>query len=404
LGKDVKTRQPKLGGIIRRILALAIAFLIALAVTGVGWAARTEPTSLSEFTLDADAKAKLTDLWSEQLSTKAPADGWVPMRADLTDEMLDLMGLPSQAVLKNMRFPEPTIVDRQGRTERVQLPMGKGGGGGDRGKGDLGVGTTAALPAVTTYAGAGWFGIRPGAWILLLSGGGIGWCSAAHVYGSAGSYDISTAGHCGKTGDVATVIAAFGNRDSVAGPVLLDFGKFASSTGDAGIGKDWALIDIYSQYQNLVTPTMAFWGGPRGMYTKTGSLVSVRVLEGNRIKPGVTVTPDPFLAQAIVHYGHGAGIGAGGTPRAGGAIHWGASHFMFSGAISPGDSGSGANTLLGDTVGANMEAAGIITHIYIDALMRQGIGIMAGTRATQVRATLANGQIVPYPIPISGPP
>jgi hypothetical protein len=49
-----------------------------------------------------------------------------------------------------------------------------------------------------------------------------------------------------------------------------------------------------------------------------------------------------------------------------------------------GDSGSGANTLLGDTVGANMEAAGIMTHLWIDPLMGQGLGIMGGTRATQV--------------------
>lgn len=391
----------------RRILALVTAFLIALAVTGVGWAARTEPTTLTEFTLDADAKAKLNNLWLEQLSTKASADGWVPMRAELTDEMLDLMGLPSQAVLSNMRFPQPTIVNRDGQTEVVQLPVakpndkgnggGRGGGGGDEGGG------SPIGPAVTTYAGAGWFGIRPGAWLLLLSGGGVGWCSMAHVYGSPGSYDISTAGHCGKVGDVATVIAAFGNRNGIAGPVLLDFGKFASSTGDGGLGKDWALIDISSQYQNLVTPTMAFWGGPRGMYTKTGSVAAV-TFSGRNLIPSVSVTPDPLLAQTIVHYGHGTGIGAGGTPRAGEAIHWGASHFMFSGAISPGDSGSGANTLLGDAAGANMEAAGIITHIYIDALMRQGIGIMGGTRSTLVNGTLANGQIVPYPVPVSGVP
>jgi hypothetical protein len=36
--------------------------------------------------------------------------------------------------------------------------------------------------------------------------------------------------------------------------------------------------------------------------------------------------------------------------------------------------------------------------------MRSGIGIMGGTRATQVSGTLANGQIVPYPIPIAGLP
>jgi hypothetical protein len=32
--------------------------------------------------------------------------------------------------------------------------------------------------------------------------------------------------------------------------------------------------------------------------------------------------------------------------------------------------------------------------------MREGLGIMAGTRATQVQGTLANGQILPYPAPV----
>jgi hypothetical protein len=222
------------------------------------------------------------------------------------------------------------------------------------------------------------------------------------VYGSAGNYDISTAGHCGKTGDAATMIAGFGNRGDATGVILLDFGKFGTSH-DGGLGNDWALIDIAAAYQSLTTPTMCFWGGPRGVYTKTGSLVGITIPRRGLI-PNVTLNPDPTLAQTIVHYGHGVGVGTGGTPRAGEVISWGASHFMFTGAITFGDSGSGSNTLLGDTLGANMEAAGINTHIWIDPLMRSGIGIMGGTRATAVSGTLANGQIVPYPIPITGLP
>jgi hypothetical protein len=148
---------------------------------------------------------------------------------------------------------------------------------------------------------------------------------------------------------------------------------------------------------------MCFWGGPRGIYTKTGSVAALN-FPGNSIIPSVSVTPDPFLAQTIVHYGHGTGVGTGGTPRVGEAIHWGASHFIFMGLVTPGDSGSGSNTAAGDTVGANMEAAGINTHIWVDPLMRDGIGIMAGTRSTQVGGTLANGQIVPYPAPVPGLP
>lgn len=67
------------------------------------------------------------------------------------------------------------------------------------------------------------------------------------------------------------------------------------------------------------------------------------------------------------------------------------------------DSRSGINTVGGDTVGATMEAAGILSHIWIDPLMRSGIGIMSGARAMQVSGTLANGQLVGLPGPSFGP-
>jgi hypothetical protein len=255
--------------------------------------------------------------------------------------------------------------------------------------------SSAADPAVVTFAGTGFAGIRPGAFLLLINGDSIGWCSMAHVYGSPGGYTVSTAGHCGKSGDVATAIGLVGNRL----PVLLDFGRFSTSTGDSGLGRDWALIPVDAQYQSLVTPTMAFWGGPIGMYTAQGEVVDPDLEHGD-----ASVNPQPNLVQDIVHYGHGAGIGAGGTPRTGAAIAWTNNHFMFTGAITPGDSGSGANTLTGDGLGDNREAAGIITHLWIDSLMRDGVGIMGGTRATLVGGSLANGQILPYPAPIAGAP
>jgi hypothetical protein len=250
---------------------------------------------------------------------------------------------------------------------------------------------------VISYAGAGFFGIRPGAWLLTVTDQEVGWCSMAHVYGTAGAYSISTAGHCGKAGDIGTVIGVVGDHQ-VAGapvPVLLDFGKYSKSTGDAGIGRDWALISVFAADQPLVTPTMAFWGGPIGMFTSTGAVVSADLTKGT-----VSTNPNPTLVQQIVHYGHGAGVGAGGTPRSGTAINWQPNYFTFFGAITPGDSGSGSNVLTGDQLGDNREAAGINTHIYVDSSLRTGLGYLAGTRATLVRATLANGQILPYPAPL----
>ena len=368
----------------RVLIALTLTLPLVLASTGIGSAATG--LTLSEFRVNEDAICQVRDQWMDEILATHREGTWAPMKFEPTDEQLALMGLPSADVLTSRRFDKPTIVTKDGRfaelsNQEFQAAIG---------------------PALAAYGGAGCLGIRPGGWLLLLSGGGIGWCSLAHVYGSPGSYDISTAGHCGKTGDIATAVAAFGNRGGLAGPVLLDFGKFATSR-DGGLGNDWALIDIYAQYQNLVSPTMCFWGGPRGIYTKTGGVATLTTRRG--WPNGVALNPDPMLAQSIAHYGHGTGLGQGvGTPRLGEAIHWGASHFMFFGAISPGDSGSGANAVTGDTVGSNMEAAGIMTHLYVDPLMRQGLGIMGGTRATSVSGTLANGQYVSYPAPAPGLP
>lgn len=375
----------------RRMTGITLLMMLTfLGVQGGATAGGVARLSFQEYLIPSEAMAKLNSQYLDHMLATYPAGSWAPMKWELGDGQLALMGLPSKKILTSQRYPTPTMIDKFGRKEKVdpsQLPS-------------VGVPTGTLGPTVATFAGAGWFGIRPGALLLLITPDSIGWCSMAHVYGTPGSYKISTAGHCGKRGDVGTVIAAFGNRNGALNPILLDFGSFTSST-DGGLGNDYALITVNSAWQNLVTPTMAFWGGPRGSYTKTGDVAAVTV--PNRGLPSVTVTPDPFLAQTIVHYGHGAGVGAGGTPRAGETISWRTTHYMFFGAISPGDSGSGANTLTGDSVGANMEAAGIMTHLYIDLLMKQGLGVMGGTRVTKV-GTPANGQIVPYPIPVSGLP
>lgn len=363
----------------RLVLAGAIvSVLLTAPLLALPAAAVEEDVVIGEYTLAEDVMCKIREQWLDQLALDYPADTWAPLKVVLNDEQLAMMGLPNTEFLTTREFSEPTAVFPDGSTQ------------------------TVVLPAVASYAGAGCFGIRPGAWVLLLEGGAVGWCSLAHVYGSPGSYDISTAGHCGKVGDRATVIAAFGNWGV---PILLDFGTFAKSS-DGGIGNDWALIDVAPQYQHLVSPTMCWFGGPLGMYTKTGATVSVSWGRNGR-PPTVSTNPDPFLAQTIAHYGHGTGLGQGvGTGRLGEALYWGNTHFTFFGAISPGDSGSGSNTLGGDGVGQINEAAGINTHIYVDGLQlfKTGTGYLAGTRATAVTSTLANGQIVPYPAPVPGAP
>ena len=374
-------------GVRRVVIAALGCVILALAVTTT---AQARVVRISEFKLSADRIQQLRGNWVDQILSTHKMHSWAPMKMTLNDRDLKLMGLPPKRFLVGHRFPVPTKVYPSGRMVPLAGKPPKGGGGG-------GGGATAADPALVTFAGAGFFGIRPGALLLTVTDETVGWCSMAHVYGPPGSYSISTAGHCGNNGDIGTVIGVVGNHSNFGAPVpvLLDFGRYSSSTGDAGIGRDWALISVDSAYQSLVTPTMAFWGGPIGTYTATGEVVAADLSKGD-----LAVTPNPTLVQQVVHYGHGTGIGAGGTPRSGTAITWRSNYFTFFGAITPGDSGSGSNTLTGDAVGDNREAAGINTHIYVDSSLRSGVGLMAGTRATLVGGTLANGQILPYPAPL----
>jgi hypothetical protein len=376
--------------------------LLALPVLVLALGASSAPAKtvrIAEWKLPDARMAQLQDRWADQILAKYPQGSWAPMRYELSDADLRLMGLPPKRVLLRQRYRTPTAVYPDGRTVR----LGARAGGKGKPGGGSSSGSAPAQPGLVSFAGAGFFGIRPGAFVLLMNGNSIGWCSLAHVYGSPGAYSIATAGHCGKVGDTATVIGALGNK-TVSGlpvPVLIDFGTFTKSTGDGGIGRDWALIGVNSAYQSLVTPTMAFWGGPIGTYTSTGEVVGGDLFGSNG--PTIRTNPNPALVQQVVHYGHGTGIGAGGTPRSGTAINWRSDYFTAFGAITPGDSGSGSNTLTGDAVGNNREAAGINTHIYVDGSIRTGLGTFAGTRSTLVGGTLANGQIVPYPAPTPVP-
>ena len=74
----------------------------------------------------------------------------------------------------------------------------------------------------------------------------------------AGEYFIGTAGHCGNVGDQVTMLYLPGG--------LVDIGNVILSTGDAGIGNDFALIKIKPELYGDVSPSLAYWGGPTGVY------------------------------------------------------------------------------------------------------------------------------------------
>jgi hypothetical protein len=166
-------------------------------------------------------------------------------------------------------------------------------------------------------------GIRPGSWMIAPSG-----CTMNFVFGSARDYYIGTAGHCAEVGDQVTVIAAPG--------VLMNIGRTVKSV-DAGVGKDFALVDVRPSMEQHVNPSMAYFGGPTGV----GS-------------------PQP--GDVVEHAGHGLVIGTGGTPRAGVVVYRGRGDggdaFAWVGAASPGDSGSAVRL-------ANGLAAGDLTHLVV---------------------------------------
>src|SRR5207302_1139460 len=86
-------------------------------------------------------------------------------------------------------------------------------------------------------------------------------CTAAFAYGPlAKGFDaIATAGHCTNVGDNVSVLAA--------PSVLVNVGQTSSSTGDAGVGNDWAMIDIFPEWEPYVDSDVAWLSGPCGSVT-----------------------------------------------------------------------------------------------------------------------------------------
>jgi hypothetical protein len=229
-----------------------------------------------------------------------------------------------------------------------------------------------------TAIGLAYPGIRPGQWLVTVTTNPIGfaWCSANFVFLKNGNYGLGTAGHCaakdalGAYPDVTAYVVPPAGSGKLPG--FYHIGKFVLSHNN-GIGDDFAMIQLYPQYNSWVSPTMPVWGGPQGVYTAN--------------------TP-----TVVEHFGHGVAVGTGGTPRAGVApilTARGGTAFAWYGAGTPGDSGSGVKAVTG-------QAVGDFTHIVffdgqIQCCRTIGAspgeilpGMLAGTRMTKI-LQIANG-------------
>ena len=221
-------------------------------------------------------------------------------------------------------------------------------------------------------------GIRPGQWLVTVTTNPVGfaWCTANFVFAKSTAVGLGTAGHCaakdaiGAYPDVtAYVVPPVGSGKL---PGFYHIGKFVLSHNN-DIGDDFAMISIYPAYKSWVSPTMPVWGGPTGKYTST--------------------TP-----TVVKHFGHGAAVGTGGTPRGGVCPILNArkgTAFAWYGVGTPGDSGSGVEAVTG-------EAVGNFTHIVIlDGVPGQILpGMLAGTRITKILSiasgwTLKLGSLIP---------
>jgi hypothetical protein len=213
----------------------------------------------------------------------------------------------------------------------------------------------------------GEIGIRPGSWMISPF-----WCTMNFIFQKGGTLAIGTAGHCVDNSKPVLLTLAPGG----ANPVLVELGRVLLKR-NGGIGKDYALVEIPPALHSWVFPTLSVVGGPCGVYTAN----------------------DPL---PVAHYGHGVGVGTGGTPRAGMGFalasdpigvkgtdwDWDADSIIWAGMINGGDSGSGVRV-------GTLPAVSNLTHgIGITGL--EPSAIAWGTRVSTI--TSSGWQLVSSPL------
>jgi hypothetical protein len=197
-------------------------------------------------------------------------------------------------------------------------------------------GAPVAVPAQAPLPSE--IGIRPGAWMVAPAG-----CTMNFIFQQGSSYAIGTAGHCvSSVGEPVTLLTLAPGTEN---PVLVNVGSVLTFR-DNGIGDDFGLVSVRPELNAWVDPTTAVVGGPCGQYGGSGP-------------------------ETVWHYGHGLGIGTGGTPRAGAALSWRTDSYGWDGAAIFGDSGSPVRV-------TDLKAAGNLTHLVVDTTWLPSF--IAGTR------------------------
>jgi hypothetical protein len=234
---------------------------------------------------------------------------------------------------------------------------------------------TAAAPADAPLPGQ--VGIRPGSMMISPF-----ICTMNYIFKKGDTIAIGTAGHCLEAGKPVVLLTV---APTGGDPVLVKLGKILLKR-NAGIGRDYGLVEVPPARRQWVFPTIADIGGPCGIYSGG----------------------DP---QPVAHYGHGLVGGFPGTPRAGMGFEltdeqqhelnsiarikgvdwdWDADSIVWAGYLYGGDSGSPVRI-------GQLPAVSNLTHgIGVTGLEPSVLGW--GTRVTTVTSsgwTLVNSRLCP---------
>lgn len=208
-------------------------------------------------------------------------------------------------------------------------------------------------------------GIGPGSMLFIMRDGTTAGCTANFVWrDGGGTLYLGAAGHCFLPNDAAAGTNAGGSYDTsgVVTDVCIDctFGGATALSGLRGrvvrlgdvayarqsqdgvdLGNDFGLVEIPSDAEHLVDPSMPTWDGP-------------------------TATGEINAGETVVQYGNGVGVGEVFITknRAGSGLANDAGAWYAGLPGSPGDSGSAVQVARQTSTGpVGEEAAGILTHL-----------------------------------------
>lgn len=158
-------------------------------------------------------------------------------------------------------------------------------------------------------------------------------CTANFVFRSGSELGIGTAGHC--TGEGASHETLLVNQGQLG---LVHLGTTVFSTGNGGVGDDFALISIDPGLHDHVDPAVSVLDGPCGWRAPNG------------------------FADLVQYYGHATVWGAGGQPRSGWVFQDQGSYLQYT-RLPAGTGGDSGSPVVFAADGTNLrEAAAVHTH------------------------------------------